>query len=221
MEEADECRICRGTCVDGPLLQLCGCRGSMRFVHGACAIKWLQHSHRLNYSTTPLCDVCRQPFNVRVEGPFAYVRKRLLAFDATALADARTCVARTGRLLLDERVKSAHVLALRWLLFLLVLQLALWQGQLMLALTFAPLRLMLHLDECIDALIIPPRQCPSLPPRPAPCRTHTRAHTLTYAGCSRRSTSPSRRFAKCSRTCLASLPSLPSRAPRTSPSPLR
>ena len=44
-----------------------------------------------------------------------------------------------------------HCLALRWLLFLCALQLALWQGQLMMLLSFWPVRTALHIDERIDS----------------------------------------------------------------------
>eukprot|EP00308_Calcidiscus_leptoporus_P016915 CAMPEP_0119402538 /NCGR_PEP_ID=MMETSP1334-20130426/142929_1 /TAXON_ID=127549 /ORGANISM="Calcidiscus leptoporus, Strain RCC1130" /LENGTH=382 /DNA_ID=CAMNT_0007426471 /DNA_START=1275 /DNA_END=2424 /DNA_ORIENTATION=- len=55
-----------------------------------------------------------------------------------------------------------HCLALRWLLFLCALQLALWQGQLMMLLSFWPIRAALHVDERIDSIIVPPVLLPAL-----------------------------------------------------------
>ena len=39
-EEEERCRLCLGGEEDGPLLQLCACRGSAKLVHRHCLEKW-------------------------------------------------------------------------------------------------------------------------------------------------------------------------------------
>ena len=42
--EEERCRLCLGGEEDGPLVQLCACRGSARLVHRHCLEKWRRTS---------------------------------------------------------------------------------------------------------------------------------------------------------------------------------
>ncbi|XP_044424721.1 probable E3 ubiquitin ligase SUD1 isoform X2 [Triticum aestivum] len=53
-EEEEQCRICRHPAdADRPLRRPCGCKGSMRFVHDHCQIRWLKARRQ------SLCEVVR------------------------------------------------------------------------------------------------------------------------------------------------------------------
>ena len=57
LEEEDECRVCRDTRSESePLISPCKCDGSIRFVHEACLVKWLE----IKKSET--CELCGHKF---------------------------------------------------------------------------------------------------------------------------------------------------------------
>ena len=57
LEEEDECRVCRDTGSESePLISPCKCDGSIRFVHEACLVKWLE----IKKSET--CELCGHKF---------------------------------------------------------------------------------------------------------------------------------------------------------------
>ncbi|XP_020175201.1 probable E3 ubiquitin ligase SUD1 isoform X1 [Aegilops tauschii subsp. strangulata] len=59
-EEEEQCRICRDPAdADRPLRRPCGCKGSMRFVHDHCQIRWLKSRRQ------SLCEVCRRQIFTR------------------------------------------------------------------------------------------------------------------------------------------------------------
>ena len=45
-EEEERCRLCLGGEEDGPLLQLCACRGSAKLVHRHCLETWRRTSDK-------------------------------------------------------------------------------------------------------------------------------------------------------------------------------
>ncbi|XP_058532236.1 probable E3 ubiquitin-protein ligase MARCHF10 isoform X2 [Ochotona princeps] len=63
-EEGDLCRICQmaGSCSTNPLLQPCGCVGSLRFVHQECLKKWLKVkiTSGANREAVNTCEMCKQ-----------------------------------------------------------------------------------------------------------------------------------------------------------------
>ncbi|KAF6992400.1 hypothetical protein CFC21_009395 [Triticum aestivum] len=59
-EEEEQCRICRHPAdADRPLRRPCGCKGSMRFVHDHCQIRWLKARRQ------SLCEVCGHQISIR------------------------------------------------------------------------------------------------------------------------------------------------------------
>ncbi|XP_063240801.1 E3 ubiquitin-protein ligase MARCHF11-like isoform X2 [Bacillus rossius redtenbacheri] len=58
-ELEEVCRICHGS--QGRLRSLCGCRGSVRLVHGDCLKKWL------DVSGSSCCELCRRRYLLSVE----------------------------------------------------------------------------------------------------------------------------------------------------------
>ncbi|KAJ3707817.1 hypothetical protein LUZ61_011522 [Rhynchospora tenuis] len=60
-EEEDLCRICRCAATsEDPLRYPCACRGSIKFVHQACLLQWLNHSG------TSHCEVCGHTFSFQL-----------------------------------------------------------------------------------------------------------------------------------------------------------
>ena len=152
MEEEPECRICRDVAYpDAPLVKPCGCRGSLEFVHTKCLLRWLKYSHGANLNSA-VCSVCQQPFRgLRAPGLLSYLLSCLLGRRRWSGADLRAAASRGWRHLLDAP-DCGHLecLALRWLLALGALQLALWEGQILLLLAFGFIRDALSLDRALD-----------------------------------------------------------------------
>mmetsp|Transcript_58525 Transcript_58525/g.127098 ORF Transcript_58525/g.127098 Transcript_58525/m.127098 type:complete len:497 (+) Transcript_58525:52-1542(+) len=160
-EEEDECRICRDGSSVAPLLHLCGCRGSMAWVHHRCATQWLQYSHGSSMRTVPLCGVCQQPFAIKIPGFWTYLRCRLTS-PKTFWDVYHAAGSFAHHLHSEPSCGHMHCLALRWLLALAALQLALWQGQVFMLLSFFPIRAALHVDQKIDSIVVPPVLLPLL-----------------------------------------------------------
>ncbi|KAM6163547.1 putative E3 ubiquitin-protein ligase MARCHF10 [Rhynchocyon petersi] len=70
-EEEDLCRICQiaGGSLTNPLLEPCGCVGSLRFVHQECLKKWLQVkiTSGADLGAVQTCEMCKQVLLVDLE----------------------------------------------------------------------------------------------------------------------------------------------------------
>ncbi|XP_023585147.1 probable E3 ubiquitin-protein ligase MARCHF10 isoform X2 [Trichechus manatus latirostris] len=70
-EEGDLCRICQiaGGSPTNPLLEPCGCVGSLRFVHQECLKKWLQVkiTSGADLGAVKTCEMCKQGLLVDLE----------------------------------------------------------------------------------------------------------------------------------------------------------
>ncbi|XP_006833787.1 PREDICTED: probable E3 ubiquitin-protein ligase MARCH10 [Chrysochloris asiatica] len=70
-EEGDLCRICQiaGGSPTNPLLEPCGCVGSLRFVHQGCLKKWLQVkiTSGADLGAVRTCEMCKQGLLVDLE----------------------------------------------------------------------------------------------------------------------------------------------------------
>uniref|UniRef100_A0A8C5KF59 RING-type E3 ubiquitin transferase n=1 Tax=Jaculus jaculus TaxID=51337 RepID=A0A8C5KF59_JACJA len=70
-EEGDLCRICQiaGGSPTNPLLEPCGCVGSLRFVHQECLKKWLEVkiTSGADLGTVKTCEMCKQGLLVNVD----------------------------------------------------------------------------------------------------------------------------------------------------------
>jgi len=141
-EEEDECRICRDIAQpDAPLITPCACRGSLAFVHSRCLFHWLKVSHGAALHGRPLCTVCQQPFRFRAPGLASYIIERP-SWRPHGLAQwlGRTAARFCRHLLHDASCGHVECLAMRWAIALAALQLSLWEGQMILILSWGFIR---------------------------------------------------------------------------------
>ncbi|XP_059938132.1 probable E3 ubiquitin-protein ligase MARCHF10 [Mesoplodon densirostris] len=70
-EEGDLCRICQiaGGSPANPLVEPCGCVGSLRFVHSECLKRWLKAriTSGANLDTVKTCEMCKQSLLVDLD----------------------------------------------------------------------------------------------------------------------------------------------------------
>ena len=59
-EQEERCRLCLGGEEDGPLLQLCACRGSARLVHRHCLERWRRTSDKEDAAYR--CGECKDEY---------------------------------------------------------------------------------------------------------------------------------------------------------------
>ena len=59
-EEEERCRLCLGGEEDGPLLQLCACRGSAKLVHRHCLERWRRTSDKEDAAYR--CGECKDEY---------------------------------------------------------------------------------------------------------------------------------------------------------------
>ncbi|KAM7081891.1 LOW QUALITY PROTEIN: putative E3 ubiquitin-protein ligase MARCHF10, partial [Ciconia maguari] len=80
-EEGDQCCICQiaGGSPTNPLLEPCGCVGSLQFVHQECLKKWLKAKIiRADLEAVKTCELCKQNLIIDVDNfnVNAYYRNR-------------------------------------------------------------------------------------------------------------------------------------------------
>ncbi|XP_062451812.1 probable E3 ubiquitin-protein ligase MARCHF10 [Rhea pennata] len=70
-EEGDRCRICQiaGGCPTNPLLEPCGCVGSLQFVHEKCLKKWLEAKIKsgADLGAVKTCELCKQSLTLDLD----------------------------------------------------------------------------------------------------------------------------------------------------------
>jgi hypothetical protein len=156
-DDEDECRICRDVAqADAPLITPCGCRGSLAFVHSKCLLHWLKVSHGAALRGRPWCTVCQQQFRFRAPGLASYLIGRP-SWRPHAMARwlHRTAARSYRHLLHDASCGHPECLAMRWAIALAALQLSLWEGQMLLILSWGFIRDALSLDRALDEIIVP------------------------------------------------------------------
>ena len=146
------CRICHDD--TGPMISPCACSGSMRHVHQSCLLEWLQHAHGASLSNAIECRVCKQPFKLHVPGLRHYVMQGLRSL-STGRAGIGAAIAADVEHLLGGYCDHVHCTWLRLALVGCVLQLCIWQGQVLMLVAFALIRMVLRFDAVLDELVIP------------------------------------------------------------------
>ncbi|CAO2164005.1 unnamed protein product [Urochloa humidicola] len=64
-EEEDACRICHLPAeADRPLRHPCACRGSIRFVHDDCLLRWLATRRGSPAAASSICEVCKRAISI-------------------------------------------------------------------------------------------------------------------------------------------------------------
>jgi hypothetical protein len=126
-------------------------------------VHWLKVSHGAALHGRPLCSVCQQPFRFRAPGLASYIIRRP-SWRPHAIAHwLRSMAARSCRHLLhDASCGHAECLAMRWAIALAALQLSLWEGQMLLILSWGFIRDALTLDRALDEILVPPTLQPLL-----------------------------------------------------------
>ncbi|XP_060637279.2 probable E3 ubiquitin-protein ligase MARCHF10 isoform X1 [Anolis sagrei] len=70
-EEGDQCRICQiaGGSITNPLLEPCGCGGTLRFVHQECLKTWLKAKIKsgAELGAVKTCELCKQSLTVDLD----------------------------------------------------------------------------------------------------------------------------------------------------------
>nr|XP_013800917.1 PREDICTED: probable E3 ubiquitin-protein ligase MARCH10 [Apteryx mantelli mantelli] len=70
-EEGDRCRICQiaGGSPTNPLLEPCGCVGSLQFVHEKCLKKWLEAKIKsgADLGAVRTCELCKQSLTLDLD----------------------------------------------------------------------------------------------------------------------------------------------------------
>ena len=77
-EEEKQCRICLSD--EGELISVCGCKGTVKYVHKDCIIKWQRLAPTAESKIK--CQLCKQPYNF--EGQL-YKKKKIMDFSIILL----------------------------------------------------------------------------------------------------------------------------------------
>ena len=171
------CRFCFDGAGEEELISPCDCRGHQEHIHLTCLLEWLRRSESERLRRAPTCGVCQQPFRLRTRGVGAWACHCVRACRPSTCAE---CVHGGLEHVLQERCNHLHCHALRWLVCGGLLQLCVWQGQLLLAtLAYRLIRALLIIDALLDHLLVPDTVLPlvhfALPPL---CELRPRALTL-------------------------------------------
>lgn len=151
-EDPPECRVCRDD--TGPLIAPCACTGTIKYCHLECLLQWLSHSTTERLRTKPRCGVCQQPFKLRARPAYVYVYHRLSNISAIRKAVPALC-----EHVLQEPGPHLHCMCARGLIIFGVLQLCLWQAQLLMLLAYGSLCALLLLDAMLDECVRAHEDC--------------------------------------------------------------
>lgn len=69
-----ECRICLET--SGELVSICGCNGSLKYVHKNCIEQWIAYNGNIN-----ICELCNKEYNIQlntIKVPTCYNQRMLI-----------------------------------------------------------------------------------------------------------------------------------------------
>ena len=128
---------------------------------------------RKSGSSVPICGVCQQPFRLKTRGLAAW---SWYCVKNCSAAECRNACCGGLRHLMETPCGDLHTHVARWLLIATVLQLCLWQGQLLMAtLAYRLLRLLLLFDAVLDHLLVPEAVLPVVH-----CITANMRVTATY-----------------------------------------
>ena len=136
VEPGATCRFCFEG--EGELIVPCKCSGSQKYVHRECLCTWLQHAHGSSLSNTVECRVCQQPFKLRVPGLGHYLSQALRSlFSGRGIRSACAVLGDDLDHLLNEpHCAHVHCAWLRLGVAAGLLQLCIWEGQLLLVMLF-------------------------------------------------------------------------------------
>ncbi|KAL1496360.1 hypothetical protein AB1Y20_016316 [Prymnesium parvum] len=127
----------------------------MRHVHKSCLMEWLQHAHGASLSSEIECRVCKAPFALRVPGLLPYLVQSCRALLSGRAGIRSFAAAGLEHLLSDHRCEHIHCAWIRLALVACLLQLCIWEGQLLMLVSFALVRMVMRFDAVLDELVIP------------------------------------------------------------------
>ena len=67
LETQRVCRICYGGGPERLLTRVCGCKGSLSYVHESCLLRWLDNSNTSVLSSSRRCEICHKDYRISYE----------------------------------------------------------------------------------------------------------------------------------------------------------